>query len=231
MNNLKVFGNEDFGNLRVLEVDGKIYFIGNDVAEALGYIKPRNAISTHCKGALKWGINTNGGKQEMSIIPESDVYRLIMKSKLESAEKFQDWVVEDVLPSIRKHDAYMTDNLVNKIYEDPQVMIDLLIKLKNEKEARVEVERRNNILMHTNKTYTATEIAKELGFKSATTLNKDLCNKGIQYKVNNTYVLYSDYADLGYVSIKQQILDTGKEVYNRHFTQDGRDFILNLYNM
>ena len=125
----------------------------------------------------------------------------------------------------------MTDNVIDFIYNDPQAMIDLLTKLKNEKESRVEAERRNAILMHTNKTYTATEIAKELGFKSANALNKDLCDKGIQYKVNNTYVLYSDYADLGYVSIKQQILDNGKEVYNRHFTQDGRRFILDLYKV
>lgn len=110
-------------------------------------------------------------------------------------------------------------------------MIDLLLKLKKEKEDRIEAERRNNILMHTNKTYTATELAKELGFKSATALNKDLCNKGIQYKINGSYVLYSDYADLGYISLKQQILDNGKVVYNRHFTQDGRKFLLELYNL
>lgn len=109
---INVFNSEEFGDVRVLEIDDKIYFVANDIAEALGYAKPRNAISTHCKGSLKWGIDTNGGKQEMSIIPESDVYRLIMRSKLDSAEKFQDWVVEVVLPSIRKYRAYMTDNLV-----------------------------------------------------------------------------------------------------------------------
>lgn len=74
-------------------------------------------------------------------------------------------------------------------------------------------------------------VAKELGFKSATALNKDLCNKGIQYKINGSHVLYSDYADLGYISLKQQILDNGKVVYNRHFTQDGRKFLLELYNL
>lgn len=229
MNNLQIFKNNEFGDIRIMEKDGKVYAVGSDVAKALGYAIPSKAVNTHCKGVSKMEVPTNGGIQEMLIITEGDIYRLIAKSKLPSAENFESWVFDEVLPTIRKHGAYMTDNVIDVIYNDPQAMIDLLTKLKEEKEARVEAERRNNILMHTNKTYTTTEIAKELGFRSAIALNKDLCDKGIQYKVNNTYVLYSDYADLGYVSIKQQILDNGKEVYNRHFTQDGREFILNLY--
>ncbi len=231
--NLRVFTNTEFGSVRLIEIDGEPWFVGKDLADILGYSNSRKALADHVdeedKGVTK--CDTVRGKQEMTIINESGLYSLILRSKLEGAKAFKKWVTKEVLPSIRKHGAYMTDDLVNRIYEDPQTMIDLLIKLKNEKEARVEVERRNSILMHTNKTYTATEIAKELGFKSAIALNKDLCDKGIQYKVNNTYVLYSNYADLGYVSIKQQILDNGKEVYSRHFTQDGRAFILNLYNI
>lgn len=231
-NKLQIFRNSEFGEVRVVEINNEPWFVGKDVAENLGYAKARNAISAHVDSEDKKEAPIQGdlgGVQQMTVVNESGLYSLILRSKLESAKKFKKWVTSEVLPSIRKHRAYMTDNLVEQIYEDPQTMIDLLIKLKEEKENRIKAERKNAILMHTNKTYTATEIAKELGFKSATALNKDLCDKGIQYKVNNTYVLYSDYASLGYVSIKQQILDSGKEVYNRHFTQEGRDFILNLY--
>ncbi|MBS5952562.1 MAG: phage antirepressor KilAC domain-containing protein [Paraclostridium bifermentans] len=241
MNNLKVFKNQEFGSIRTVEIDGEPWFVAKDISDALEYSKTNKMLNRldedekiHLSKSELQGHQIGGAEINnfgMRLINESGFYNAVIGSNKVEAKKFKKWVTKEVLPSIRKHGAYMTDNVVDMIYNDPQSMIDLLIKLKDEKEARVEAERRNNILMHTNKTYTATEIAKELGFKSATALNKDLCDKGIQYKVNNTYVLYSDYANLGYVSIKQQILDNGKEIYNRHFTQDGRDFILNLYNM
>ena len=106
-NKLAVFSNPDFGEVRTLvKEDGSVLFCGKDVAEALGYKDARHAITAHCKGGVKCPIPTNGGKQEFSFIPESDVYRLAFGSKLESAEKFTDWVVEEVLPSIRKTGAY-----------------------------------------------------------------------------------------------------------------------------
>lgn len=106
-NKLAVFSNPDFGEVRTLaKEDGSVLFCGKDVAEALGYSNPRKALADHCKGVTKCDALTNGGKQELSFIPESDVYRLAFGSKLESAEKFTDWVVEEVLPSIRKTGAY-----------------------------------------------------------------------------------------------------------------------------
>jgi len=92
--------------VRVIERDGEPWFVAKDVAEVLGYSKPRNAVSAHCKGALKWGAPTNGGEQEITIIPERDVYRLVMRSKLPSAERFEEWVVGEVLPQIRKTGQY-----------------------------------------------------------------------------------------------------------------------------
>lgn len=109
MINLKVFNNEEFGVIRTIEENGIILFCGSDVAKALGYVKTRNAIATHCKGALKRGVQTNGGIQEMSFIPESDLYRLIINSKLPSAEKFESWVFDEVLPSIRKTGGYVSN--------------------------------------------------------------------------------------------------------------------------
>lgn len=107
MHELKIFENEAFGEIRTLETeDGKVLFCGADVAKALGYAKPQNAIQAHCRGALKQGILTNGGKQEMLFIPEGDVYRLIAHSKLPKAVEFESWVFDEVLPMIRKTGAY-----------------------------------------------------------------------------------------------------------------------------
>lgn len=92
--------------VRALEIDGDPWFVARDVAVTLGYAKPENAIAAHCKGTLKRGIPTPGGTQAMTIIPERDVYRLIMRSKLPAAEAFEDWVVGTVLPSIRKTGVY-----------------------------------------------------------------------------------------------------------------------------
>ncbi|MDA8114974.1 MAG: phage antirepressor [Acidithiobacillus sp.] len=92
--------------VRTIEKDGEPWFVAKDVADILGYEKARNAVALHCKGALKWGVLTEGGLQEMAIIPERDVYRLIMRSKLPTAERFEEWVVSEVLPSIRKTGTY-----------------------------------------------------------------------------------------------------------------------------
>lgn len=106
--------------------------------------------------------------------------------------------------------------------------------LASEKEkARVQLElkdeqHKNEMLMHFNKLYTTTEIAKELGIKSAAKLNKVLNDKGIQFKQNGTWVLYSDYSECGYVSIKQTLLENGHIIYDRKWTQEGRKFLLDL---
>lgn len=107
MNELHIFNNPDFGEVRTLEENGKVLFCGSDVAKALGYAVPRKALFDHCKGVLKRNIPTSGGIQEMSFIPESDLYRLVFSSKLPNAERFTDWVTEEVLPSIRRNGGYI----------------------------------------------------------------------------------------------------------------------------
>lgn len=106
MSNLMVFNNENFGQVRTLTIENKPYFVGKDVAEILGYNEPHKAIARHCKGGIKHPILTEGGQQDMSIIPEGDIYRLIIKSKLPQAEKFESWVFDEVLPQIRKTGQY-----------------------------------------------------------------------------------------------------------------------------
>lgn len=135
----EVFTNEEFGQVRTIVVDEKPYFCASDVAKALGYAKPNNAISQHCKYTLKQGIphpQSPDKKIEMSFIPEGDVYRLIIRSKLPSAEKFERWVFDEVLPTIHKHGVYMTEQTIEKVLTDPDFLIQLATQLKHEQEAR-----------------------------------------------------------------------------------------------
>lgn len=236
MNQTKVtvFNNEEFGDVRTIMIDNEPWFVGRDVAIALGYAKPLNALSTHVEkdDSLKRGITDSLGRnQETILINESGVYSLIFGSKLESAIKFKNWVTKEVLPCIRKNGIYATDNVIDNILNNPDFGIELLTKLKEERAARIEAEKTNAILMHVNKTYTMTEIAKEIGLKSANELNKILAEKKIQYKSNGTWVMYSDYSDLGYESIKQETLDSGRVIYHRRITQLGRKFILGLFDL
>lgn len=105
--NLQIFNNAEFGKIRTVKKNDVVYFAGSDVAKALGYAIPHKAVQTHCKGVLKWNIPTDSGNQDVLFITEGDVYRLIMKSKLPSAERFESWVMDEVLPSIRKNGGYI----------------------------------------------------------------------------------------------------------------------------
>lgn len=106
MNDLKVFSNTEFGELGVMIIDGKEYFPATQCAKILGYASPKDAITRHCKGAIKRRLPTAGGEQDVKLIPEGDLYRLIVSSKLPAAEKFERWMFEEVLPSIRKTGSY-----------------------------------------------------------------------------------------------------------------------------
>lgn len=108
-NELQVFENPRFGAIRTLEEGGKVLFCGKDVCAALGYGNTRDALSRHCKGVVKRDTPTQSGIQEMNFIPEGDIYRLAAKSELPGADKFESWIFDDVLPSIRKHGAYISD--------------------------------------------------------------------------------------------------------------------------
>lgn len=129
-NQVKVFESAEFGSVRTVEVNGEPYFVGKDVAIILGYAKPQNAIATHVDedDALKQGILTTQGIQEMVVINESGLYSLILGSKLPNAKKFKRWVTSEVLPSIRKHGMYATDELL----ANPDFAIRVFQKLKEE---------------------------------------------------------------------------------------------------
>lgn len=143
MQELQVFNNNEFGQLRTINIDGKDYFVGKDIALSLGYAIPSKAINTHCKGVSKMEVPTNGGIQQMLMITEGDIYRLITHSKLPNSEKFEEWVFDEVLPSIRKHGMYATETTIDNILNNPDFGIRLLTELKEEKAKRKTLEEEN----------------------------------------------------------------------------------------
>lgn len=127
---LQTFNSTQFGELRTAEIEGKIYYCGNDVARALGYIRPRDAVALHCKGAVKHRTPTNGGVQELSFIPEGDVYRLAARSKLPQAEKFESWVFDEVLPQINHTGGY-------RVPKNPMEALQLMFDAQKNTDMRV----------------------------------------------------------------------------------------------
>lgn len=233
MQEIKIFEGHE---VEVLEFEGQVLFNAKHVAEILDIKNVNDNISRMNEKQVIKLTNSAIGKTDIrklnnageNFLTESGVYKLVFKSHKPNAEKFTDWIADEVLPSIRKHGMYATDNVIDNILNNPDFGIELLTRLKEERAARVKAEQRNAVLMHVNKTYTMTEIAKELGLRSAIELNKMLSEMHIQYKINNTWVMYSDYSNLGYEEIKQEVLDNGTVVYHRKITQAGREFIINL---
>lgn len=232
MNELQKVFNYGETQVRTVVKGEEIWFVAKDVCSVLDIKNSHDALSRLEDDEKATSVlPTQFGNKEMNLVNESGLYSLIFTSRKDEAKSFKKWVTSEVLPTIRKHGAYMTDDVLERTLNDPDYMIGLLTALKDEKTKRVEAERTVNILTHVNKTYTATEIAKELGFKSATALNKDLQNRKIQFNQNGTWVFYSKYADKGYVDIKQDVLDNGKVIYHRRFTQMGREFLVKLYEI
>lgn len=231
MKEMEVFKNAELGSVRVVMVNEEPYFVGKDVAEILGYSNASKALADHVDDDDKLNNESLSslGQRGGWIINEAGLYSLILCSKLPSAKRFKKWITSEVLPLIHKHGLYATDQVIDNILNNPNFGIELLTRLKEERAARAEAERKNAILMHVNKTYTVTEIAKELGLRSATQLNRILAEKKIQYQVNGTWVMYSRYSDQGYEEIKQEVLDSGRVIYHRRITQMGREFILSLF--
>lgn len=249
MNEIQIFTNELFGSVRTLEEnDGKVLFCGKDVALALGYKFPKDAISAHCKGAVKHRLPTNGGIQEANFITEGDMYRLITHSKLPEAEKFERWVFDEILPTIRKHGAYMTDQTLEKALTNPDFLIQLATQLKTEQEQRRKLETTvavqeqqiaelqpkasyYDVVLNCKDLLSITSIAKDYG-KSGIWLNNHLHEKGVQYKQGKIWLLYQKYAEKGYTSTKTQTFpgNDGQQHTNVHtyWTQKGRLFIYSL---
>lgn len=230
MKEIQLFKSQEFGEIRAIQKDGEPWFKLVDICNALGIGNPSDVVKRlNGKGVeIIEGGNINSLNQKANYINESNLYRVIISSTKPNAKRFENWIFEEVLPSIRKHGAYMTNETIEKALNDPDFIIQLATKLKEEKQKRIEAEKSRDKLIHAGKLYTSTELAKELNLKSAIELNKLLESKKIQYKQNNTWVLYTQYSGLNYVSIKQEVTESGKIIYDRKWTGKGRDFIIEL---
>ena len=244
MNELQLFTNTEFGPVRTLEENGQILFCAKDVAVNLGYGNVADAIQKHCKGIAKRDTPTNGGIQSMTFIPESDVYRLIMRSKLPAAQRFERWVVEEILPTIRNHGIYATGETLEALISDPQFGIRLLSELQTEREQRkaAEEEREHHkrvifelepkarycdLVLKSKTLVPVSMIAKDYGL-SAMKFNLLLHELGVQYRMAETWLLYQKYADQGYAHSQTHVLDNGTTIVTTCWTQKGRLFLYQL---
>ena len=152
--NIKIFNNAEFGEIRVMLIDDDPWFVGKDIAVALGYAKPENALSAHVDEQDKTTTLIQGDgsnyKSKTTIINESGLYSLIFSSKLESAQRFKHWVTHEVLPSIRKHGMYMPDNLLETAIANPDFVIGLIQNMKAEKEKNAALQTQNKQLCEKN---------------------------------------------------------------------------------
>ena len=252
--NVQSFSNTEFGELEVIQDGDKFWFPATKCAKILGYSNPRKAILDHCKsgGVTKRDVPTSGLNQygarfelekTVNYISEGNLYRLISRSKLESAERFESWVFDEVIPTIRKHGAYIVPDLLDALNKNEAERQRLLDDLTADRKAMEQLAGKNEILqsaltearpkvsyydMILQNPYAmpVTLIAKDYG-DSAVHFNKMLKKFGIQYKVGKTWALYQDYADLGYVHYN--VYRRGDKAKSHMcWTQKGRLFLYNF---
>lgn len=225
MNETKIFKSSEFGTVRTdIDENGKVLFNGFDVAKALGYSNQRDAISRHCRYVVKRDVphpQSPSKTIEMTFVPESDVYRLVFSSKLPNAERFTDWVTEEILPTIRKHGAYMTPEKVEEILLNPDTIIKLATELKEERERTAAL----NAKIKADKPYT--EFGAAIAANSDAILVRDfaklLHNDGIKmgekrlYKWlrENGFLMqtaptkpYQKYVDMGWFRVDERSIST-----------------------
>lgn len=239
MEAIQIFHNDQFGDIRTAGTPEHPLFNANDIAKMLGYSNSRDAINRHCKGVVKCDTLTDGGIQSISFISESDVYRLVMRSKIPQAEQAQDWVVEEVLPAIRKQGGYMiaspeetpeqimaralllAQSTIDRIKEQNRLQSNELIQLAPK------VDYFDTVLQSTS-TYVTDQIAKELGM-TAIALNKMLAILDVQFKRGEQWVLTAKYVGKGYTKTKTYTHNgtdgLPKTTMGTVWTEAGRKFI------
>jgi prophage antirepressor-like protein len=246
MSELQIFQNAEFGSVRTATIDGEPYFVGKDVATILGYSNPRDAISKHVddedKGVAK--CDTLGGRQEILFINESGLYSLILRSQLPAAKKFKRWITSEVLPAIRKHGMYATEELI----ANPDLAIAAFQALKAEREKRQALEEAvavqaqqiaelkpkatyYDVVLKCRDAVNISVIAKDYGW-SAQRMNEYLHKKGVQYKQSDIWLLYQKHAGCGYTKTNTHVYEDscGCEHTKVHtkWTQKGRLFIYEM---
>lgn len=214
---ISTFNNSEFGEIRTIQKDDKVLFCGSDVARALGYARPADAISAHCKGVCVLPTPSAGGVQNTKFITEGDVYRLIAHSKLPGAERFERWVFDEVLPSIRKHGAYMTEDVLEQALASPDFLIELATRLKNEKAKNAQLTVSNQLmqpkadyfdmLVDRNLLTGIRDTAKELGIRQNDFV-RFLLDKGYLFRTKKGKLRpYATYVDSGLFEMKEFVND------------------------
>ncbi|MGX7701085.1 phage antirepressor KilAC domain-containing protein [Enterococcus mundtii] len=233
MNQPQIFNFEQ-NEVRTILVNDEPYFVGKDVAEVLGYSNTQKAILNHVdeedKGVTKW--DTLGGKQNMTIINESGLYSLILKSKMQNARKFKRWVTSEVLPTIRKTGSYT--NVPQSFAQALRLAADLEEKNQLLEQQIAEYEPKISYLdtiLSSTDTVATSQIAADYGM-SAIALNKLLNHLGVQHKVGGQWILYRKHMNQGYTKSHTSEISKAdgslKVVMNTKWTQKGRIFIYNL---
>lgn len=245
MNKLKVFENQDFGAIRTVEINGEAYFVGKDVTDILGYKDSSDALKWHVDedDKLTRCFTDSGQSREMHVINESGLYSLILLSKLPKAKQFKRWVTSEVLPAIRKHEIYATEELI----ANPDVAIAAFKALKMEREKNKQLNQTvaiqtqqisemmpkasyYDVVLNCKDLVSMSVIAKDYGW-SASRMNKYLHEKGVQFRQSDIWLLYQKYAEKGYTSTKTHTyLDNGGQHTKVHtyWSQKGRLFIYDL---
>lgn len=246
MNELRIFENPQFGEVRTLEEGGQVLFCGKDVCTALGYKDTTNAMKQHCHGVVKRHLTDSlGREQETNFIPEGDIYRLAARSELPGAAAFESWIFDDVLPSIRRNGLYATEKTTAQLLEDPDFLIQTLQTLKEEREQRRHLEKCSRILEQRVSEYEPkaryvdeilkcpgcvliSQIAEDYGM-SAKALNKLLHEEGVQYNMGGQWLLYKEHQNKG-LTRSETVRITRSDgrpdtVMHTKWTQKGRLFI------
>lgn len=232
MNELQIFSNPQFGEIRTVNQNNEVWFVGKDVAEVLGYADASSAVSKNVddedKTTLLLQQDGSNYKSKTTIINESGLYSLVLSSKLPTAKAFKRWITSEVLPSIRRTGGYIP---VTQDMTDMEILSRALqisqrtIEERNKQIAELEPKARYlDSILESDELLTTTQIAKDYGM-TAYQLNKLLHGLGVEYKQNGQWLLYSKYQDKGYMQSITQPIGNGKTKQESRWTQEGKKFI------
>ena len=230
MGKIQEFFNEKFGTVRTVTIDGVIYFVASDIARALGYKNPQKAIRDHCKRVNESFIPSNGGEQKAKVITKSDIYRLIVRSKLESADEFESWIFDEIMPTIEKTGAYIEEGreqeMVNYYFSNlssdlqGQIVTELMEKNK-------ELQQFYDDLMNTEGLYHMNTVAKELRI-GRNTLFAYLRGKDIMFYQDNANVPYQRFMNQDLFRVIESPCADGKYCPTTYATKKGLEYIRKL---
>jgi len=240
---MQIFEHEEFGEVRIITIDGEPWFVGKDVADALGYNNTRDALLKHVdaedKAILKKSQNATFDipKRGLSIINESGLYCLILSSKLPQAKAFRRWVTSVILPYVRKHGAFIMEDTLSQMLGDSEFTEALLDSLAEEHAKNIALEDKIETLapkahycdkiLLSGEAIPTSIIAKDYGM-TVIAFNRLLNELGIQYRIGNTWLLYKDFADKGYTKTKTYHTPNGTAVVHTYWLQRGRLFLYEI---